>query len=675
MYTFNVPLAEGIREDNIGELLTRLKEAQTDRVFFTFNTVLSDPDTLEKEIEKFRKKAAPFRENGIKVGIWIYPTLGYGNPAGAMTLGKNTNFTRKRMLFVRSKDNYLQKKQKYVYGAFCPADKNFAKAFAQFVAVMAKETDLIIFEDDFSISGIDLLEMCCCCRLHMKEFNRRVGGNFTPEQLAEKIYEEGPNEYRDAWYRLKRDTMLDFLKTVRDAVDEVSPATRIGLCAHNSSFDLNGASLEEQAKTIAGNTKPFVRLSGAPYWEVATLGTNIETARLTAHWMDGTGVETISEGDTYPRPRYRVPANSLESFDMILRADGKADGILKYMLEYSSDVLYEKGYIERHTRNLPVYRLIDRLFKGKEDAGVNLYEKQRKIGQYVFDETEPFEVSAPYLIFDTVIPTALVMAKDNSLPTAFGAEGYANFVFGENARDIDPEILKNGAVLDFKAAKILAERGIDVGFDGYSRMKKPNSEYFCERKDSVLVETPNADHSGQFFFMHLKKGAVTDSIFGYKRNKVSLFYGAEYAEETFPACYRYENKSGMRFVVYSFTASTVQVRQIFSPWSTGLFRNYYRQKQLIDGIEWAQKKRLPATCAGNPDLYILCKKKGNSMAVGLWNLCNDSIYDARIRLDAEYTRAQVYYNEGTLCGDELCLAKEIPPYGFTFFTVEIETDK
>ena len=95
MYTFNVPLAEGIREDNIGELLTRLKEAQTDRVFFTFNTVLSDPDTLEKEIEKFRKKAAPFRENGIKVGIWIYPTLGYGNPAGAMTLGKNTNFTRK----------------------------------------------------------------------------------------------------------------------------------------------------------------------------------------------------------------------------------------------------------------------------------------------------------------------------------------------------------------------------------------------------------------------------------------------------------------------------------------------------------------------------------------------------------------------------------------------------
>ena len=122
-------------------------------------------------------------------------------------------------------------------------------------------------------------------------------------------------------------------------------------------------------------------------------------------------------------------------------------------------------------------------------------------------------------------------------------------------------------------------------------------------------------------------------------------------------------------MVYAFTASTVHVRCI-SPWTTGLFRCYYRQTQLINGIEWAQRKKLPAVCVGNPDLFILCKSDEKELSVGLWNFSTDNIPEAIVTLDKEYASVECYNTTGVLSGNQVRLTQEISPYGYAFLTLK-----
>lgn len=157
--------------------------------------------------------------------------------------------------------------------------------------------------------------------------------------------------------------MEKFAEALRTALDEVSPKIRLGLCACTDSWGKEGWNAVEVAKIMAGNTKPFFRTIGAPYWAVFTsrkLGEALEIERSQLGKMPQG--EVFVEGDTFPRPRNACPAAFLECYDMIIRADGRADGILKYMLDYVSDADYETGYIDAMVKNAVLYKVIDELF-------------------------------------------------------------------------------------------------------------------------------------------------------------------------------------------------------------------------------------------------------------------------------------------------------------------------
>lgn len=667
MYSIDVPIINDLRPEEREEFIELFKKTGTDRIFVSVTLFLGDRERFAKQLEAIKEKTEFFKSRSFRTGIWLYPTLGYGGIDSFSAYPGR--YTPKRTLFVRNKDNFMKKQRKYSVGAACPLDKNFIRDFSECIALVAElQPEIIMLEDDFSLSSIDIREVCCCCPLHMREFQKRTGRKIKPEELPSLLYDGAPNEYRKTWYDLKRDTMLGFLRSIRSAVDTISPQTRIGLCANRSSYELDGASVQEMALTAAGNTRPFVRLTGAPYWEETSLAHNIETARLQAKWLSGSGIETLAEGDTYPRPRYRVSAARLEAFDMIMRADGNTDGILKYMVEYNSRLFYERGYIDAHILNLDAYRIIDRIFGNKKTVGVNVLERQNLIEGRVFDEIESLRDVANQAIFDTVAPTSLLFSKDLSLPTAFDCDDCASVVFGENARYVDEKTLRNGVVLDFKAAEILRERGFDVGMESYTHTPGPNLEYFFSFDDTVPVGNPNTDHEGKYFRITTKEGTIIDSEFRYPCKAFNLSGAVSSDETPFPACYRYENRQGQRFVVFSFVASTVHVRNN-TPWVTGLFRNYYRQRQVISAIEWAQRKKLPATSTGNPDLFILCKKGKDSQAIGIWNLSEDCIPQATIKLDKNYRKAEYYFTEGTLSGDTIRLSKPLGAFGFAFIEV------
>lgn len=630
----------------------QLRAAGTNLVVLTFGRILRDPAMLRREREMFDRNAAFFRENGFEICAWLAPTLGYGGPF----YGDNdavTEYTHVKRLLCGED----------LVASYCPLDERFAENFMEVIRTVAGAgVTRILLEDDFALgSGKFLHDAVCACDRHLKLYREKIGENLSREEIAKRVLGGGGNPYRDAWLELMADTMKDFSRKIEQTAHAVDPEIRVGPSANHATFGDEGTNIADLARVLAGKTKPFLRMTGAPYWKQAqTLAPCIEAERVQSVWCEG--VERITEGDTYPRPRHWVPANHLEFFDMILRADGGSEGILKYMIDYNSSATYETGYIERHRRNAPHYAEIERRFSGKRVVGLHIFENVGLFGVRDFEKDCPLSVNGK----DAFLPTtAQWFAEDNSIPTTYRHEaGFASLAFGANAAFLTEEQMRDGVILDATGARILFDRGIDIGITSMEKAPVAFAENFPEQNERTLAFAPV---DGMFYRFTLKEGAITDSEFvaGAEGLGVIQAQGLDHCTK-YPACFRYENAEGMRFMIYSFIAETVTTRDL---WVPGLFRNYCRQRQLADGIRWLCGRSLPAMCLGNPELYILCKKDENSMAVGLWNLFADSVLHPVIELDDTYRSVDFYRCKGHLDGNRLLLDEEIPPYGFAFFTV------
>ena len=103
---------------------------------------------------------------------------------------------------------------------------------------------------------------------------------------------------------------------------------------------------------------------------------------------------------------------------------------------------------------------------------------------------------------------------------------------------------------------------------------------------------------------------------------------------------------------------------------TGYIRNYYRQRQLADNYEWLSGKKADALFIGNPDLYMITKKDGNSLVIGLWNRFSDPTENDTILLGEEYASAKLTGVDGKLLGDKIILSSPIPPFGFALIELK-----
>ena len=98
--------------------------------------------------------------------------------------------------------------------------------------------------------------------------------------------------------------------------------------------------------------------------------------------------------------------------------------------------------------------------------------------------------------------------------------------------------------------------------------------------------------------------------------------------------------------------------------------HYFRQTQLIEGIEWVGKTKLPVKCPKNPNLYILASKDPQgTMSVLMINSQIDDVIDPVIELDDEYSELQVLNCSGRLEGHYVYLS-DIPPYGSAAFELK-----
>ena len=635
-------------------LLDQLKRANSDTVFLIFDRYLTDEDALNRGIEVFIDNKRFFEQNGINVCAWLVPTIGYGgfSPCDGNAPNVYTHIV--------ADDGYE------CPGAYCPLDKNFVDDFLRTLCALAKTgVQQIMFEDDFTLGGgkFSVYNVGCLCELHRKKLVEYTGEDLSLEEIKQRLHGGKPNEYRSRFLDLQRDTLLDFAKRIEKAVHEINPSIRLGLSANASSYQIEGATFAELVKATAGNTKPFARMTGAPYWNSGpSLAANIEAIRLQCHWLEETGAELITEGDVYPRPRHIVPANYLEGYDMALRASGGSDGILKYMIDYFSRPSYETGYIDRHIKNQQHYLEIEKRFNAKNSAGLNVvaYPSLFRIQDYSVDVTSNSVHSCGFLPL-----TSQWFLTDNSIPITYGQIGKTpSLIFGDEARLFDLDALNAGAILDGTAARILFERGVDVGFNSYQIKPALNVEHYLDYQDYTVT---NLGPDAKVYDFKLKQGAQVLSEYP-AINGTPLSGVSPEALKTAPktcGTYRYENKLGQRFVVFPFVAETTWGASYIK----GNFKCYYRQRQLVEGFNYVAKKPLPAVCTGNPFLYIIAKKDEDNMSVGLWNFFADEVINPVIQLDEPYDNLDVYLKGGKLDGDKVILDQDIPPYGFVLFTV------
>lgn len=84
--------------------------------------------------------------------------------------------------------------------------------------------------------------------------------------------------------------------------------------------------------------------------------------------------------------------------------------------------------------------------------------------------------------------------------------------------------------------------------------------------------------------------------------------------------YYYKSSDGQQFLVFAFSAYANLTSLKYSVFGRHIYCNYLRSAQIMNAVAFLGSEKLPAYSYGNPNLYILTKKNGSSMAVGLWNI-------------------------------------------------------
>jgi len=620
MYTLSVPIMNAsVNENTRDAYLKQLKSAKADRVFLCY-TSPNDMATLAENVGFFKK-------HGLETGVWIGETIGHGAPlqyASEPEIPENAT----HLVDTDGRENLY---------THCPLDPVFIESLKNVIRRVAEARPaIILLDDDFRLSQHGAGRLFCACPRHLELIGKAYGKAVSREDLKDLFFGK-PTALRKAWLEAQSGSLYSAARAFREAVDEVDENIPLAACSIPCHFSVDGVDHEKLTEILAGKGKKLLRLSGAPYH--AIFGQSqiavTEIARMFAASVNDKTVELLSEGDTYPRPRYNAPSSYLELFDLTTRLDGNYGGILKYMVDYNADADFETGYIRHHRLNLNKANRISELFGKRANVGVRVFTKTNYLGDA---DISPFSH-----IFRQPYPEAGVLLGSAGIPTVHSGDGgYCAALFGDPADVFDAKDIGPGLILDSRSAEKLEKAGIDVGLERIGKTKEENVDFLCDPKTGNRATCLNS--KAAVASAELKRGAV-----------ITLEYESEGKRN--PFAYRYENKYGQRFFVYLVEYASVDK-------DSGLYTNYEQQAALYGAVEWISNKKLPFKMPKNPKLYIMCARDERSLSVALFNFSSDPVLQPTALLDRKYSRAECVGCRVKLDGDRLTLVSRLPAFEY-----------
>ena len=197
-----------------------------------------------------------------------------------------------------------------IYTTNCPLDPDFRQYMkAQMKTLAASNPSVIMIDDDVGLVYRGRMKGCACPR-HMAEFNRRAGTNMTREELY--AHTQGKSEenkrYTDIFVQLQKDSIVGFVKAMREGIDEVNPSIQgvVSGIYPDTFCEFSG----ETSRIFAGaNNPPTIRLNGGPYTKQSRFFTSYlyKAAALRENVKDTVKV-FLAETDTCPHNRYSTSA-------------------------------------------------------------------------------------------------------------------------------------------------------------------------------------------------------------------------------------------------------------------------------------------------------------------------------------------------------------------------------
>ncbi len=604
--------------------LEKMKKAGTDFVFVALNRRFGDEN--EAQFKNFAESLRFFENSGFLCGAWI-STIGLCGRLSQHDQELTKDFDLVKGML---NEGYPGTDQ------FCFLSKGlFAHTVETIRLCIEAGAKMIMLDDDLCLS---LRGLGCACDKHMELFYKKFGSRPGREEIYKNVTSGAPNRYRSLWMETVGDSLKDFCARLRAEVDAIDPTVRMGFCSGYTSWDEEGADALTLAKILAGSTRPFLRLTGAPYWvwsdrfKGQSLASIIEFVREQTVWCDGVDIELFDENDSYPRPRHIVPAAYCEIYDQCIRFAGDV-GAFKYMYDYSSGPDYEDGYLRAHLAHKPLRDWIDENAL-ENDEGIIVIDRMRKLAEVTLPEdgshwnytTEVFRHGQRFI-------------NKNAIPVRYTGKDNTCVVFGECARFIDPADYKQGIILDLPAALILQQRGFDVGLKACVA-ETAWSETFAPDE---IVGIGEAIRSGTMYRIETAEGACVLSEFVFQDKTKA------------PSCYRYDAADGTKYLVYAFDGNSAPTME--SP----IYCSYYRQQQLVDAIR-AMGGSVPVVNYKNPNLYAVAKSNGDSLSVWLANINADTVYAPEFELEDAYTRCDVIGGSAHIEDRKLVFDTNIPAY-------------
>ena len=599
-----------------------VKKLDSERIVFVAGVMMRDDKKRAEIVERVRQNVIDAKKDGFReTAAWFW-SFWCSDTKGFTTMTASNGWTSDHIC--------------------CPLDPGFRQVARSMVQDFARTgVDMVLIDDDYRYGNYQDDELVCTCARHMALVEKKLGEKITPAELKKKAMTGGRNRWRDAWMDANGEAFRDYAAFLRSCVDEVNPKVRLGLCACMSHWDNDGVDAATTARILAGKTRPFLRLISAPYWASPSgphyYGCNlqgvIEFERMERSWVKGDDIEVVSEGDTYPRPRWTTGSSHLELFDLALRADGRFSGILKYAVDYD-DPTRDGGYVARHVRNRPLYKEVAWRFDGKKAVGVRIYEEMNRLREAVLDG----DLAGNTKFLGTFGSKAAMCCGDLAIPTVWEGEGLAGMAFGENVRYVPAAARRRGLVIDAWAARILMAQGVDVGVKAWGKKVKTGVDVVAD--------------------------GLVNSYAAYEGYDVELAEGAEVigkrAAGRPPYAFLYRNAAGEKYLVLPLEAYWTK---------PGWHRTYEAGRLLAEGIRRLAGQALPAFLPGNPDVLLMAKDGSDgSRSVAVFNCFSDALVDAPVELDREFGRVEFVNCRGRLEGRRVIL-DEVPAYGFAAFTV------
>ncbi|MBP5542988.1 MAG: hypothetical protein ILM98_02850 [Kiritimatiellae bacterium] len=480
-YSITVPVMNDPGLETFGgreNVMAELRKLDASRVNLCMDRYVFDRERRGKAMRTLKENNDWFKSHGLSTCAWLWAFWGEDE--------------------AQPKFHRMTERNGVPGPFFCPLDEDFRKFAADYVADIARTgVDMILYDDDYGYRNFSTgPKISCLCERHLAAYRKELGEDVAADEFSRHAMSGGRNRWRDAWMKVSGESLVAFAKEMRAAVDSVNPKIRFGLCSVMSIWDNDGTDAPTIARALAGpDTRPFLRLIGAPYWAVgpryygSRLQNVVELERMQRSWV-GDDIEVVAEGDAYPRPRYNCAAAYLELFDMAVRADGRMDGIMKYALDYHHHVDYERGYTIRHQRNVQTYDWIDRNMSAKPAVGVRIYESLHKLRDAEIPESDANSTA----IFEQFGSPAGKLIADASIPTVYEGPGICGAAFGENVKQVPKEALARGLIVDRRGAELLEEMGVSVGL-GDKGANVPET-FFHENADGERFFVINFDTKG-----------------------------------------------------------------------------------------------------------------------------------------------------------------------------------